>query len=482
MKKSILLLITTVIIIAVGCRKIELDGEKEIIIVTQPGSGSTTGQTIYLKGTITADTVLRSTNTYILQGPVVMDNNKTMTIEPGTVIKGAYSGSDVGFLVITRGSKINAQGTSEKPIVFTSASANPQSGDWGGIVICGKAAINTTLNGTPNLVNVEGLQGLTGTQGNAGSGDNNPVLNDNSGILSYVRIEYAGYAFQPDKELNSLTLAAVGNGTTIDHVQVSYAKDDAYEWFGGNVNVKYLIAYKTQDDDFDTDNGYSGNVQFGLVVRDSAIADISKSEAFESDNNSTGTTALPKTNAVFSNITAIGPRASLSNIGNSLYLAGAHIRRNSSISIFNSVIMGWPTGRLIDAGTGSATDLNINDSTLRIRYTTIAGNNQAVKYAPNGTPTGMTEAALLTWFTNSYFGNTVLTNVADAKLTRPFNYSDFDATPIAGSSGYAPILSVGNFTDSKVADAFFSKVPCRGAVFPAGEFSNWWKGWAKFNF
>jgi hypothetical protein len=146
-----------------------------------------------------------------------------------------------------------------------------------------------------------------------------PVSNDNSGTLQYVRIEYAGYAYQPDKEVNSLTMAAVGSGTTIDHVQVVYAKDDAYEWFGGTVNCKYLIALKTQDDDFDTDNGFSGKIQFGLILRDSVIADISNSEAFESDNNASGTTAAPKTTAIFSNITAIGPRATLNNIGSSLF-------------------------------------------------------------------------------------------------------------------------------------------------------------------
>ncbi|MEK7226679.1 MAG: hypothetical protein AAB221_13480, partial [Bacteroidota bacterium] len=182
------------------------------------------------------------------------------------------------------------------------------------------------------LYQVEGGIDNANGDGLAGSGDASvptPVSNDNSGTLQYVRIEWAGYAFQPDKEINSLTMAGVGSGTTIDHIEVTYAKDDAYEWFGGTVNCKYLIAYKTQDDDFDTDNGYSGKVQFGLILRDSLIADISNSEAFESDNNSTGTTAVPKTTAIFSNITAIGPRATLNNIGSALYRGGTHIRRNT---------------------------------------------------------------------------------------------------------------------------------------------------------
>src|SRR4030095_5299531 len=314
MKQFFFYLASITTLLTVGCRKIEMDGEKEIIIV--PGGGGGTGETLTIQGRINADTTFRKGNTYILQGLVYMVGNHTLTIEPGTVVKGSYSGSDVAALIITRGSKIMAQGNPNDPIVFTSASPNPQSGDWGGIIICGKAPINASFNGTSGLYQVEG--GVDNSQGDglAGSGDavaSQPVPTDNSGVISYVRIEYAGYAYQPDKEINSLTLAAVGSGTTIDHVEITYAKDDAIEWFGGTVNAKYLIAWKTQDDDFDTDNGFSGKVQFGLVMRDSLIADISTSEAFESDNNASGTTATPKTSAIFSNITAIGPRATLNN-------------------------------------------------------------------------------------------------------------------------------------------------------------------------
>lgn len=483
MKKALLSLTALAALVATSCRKIESDGEKEIVYVNNGGTGSgTTGSTIVLEGRISADTVLRKQNTYILKGLVYMVNDKTMTIEPGTTIKGSYNGSDVAALIITRGSKIVASGTADQPIVFTSASPNPQSGDWGGIIICGKAPINASYNGTEGLFEVEG--GVNNAQGDglAGSGDAKapaPVPADSSGALNYVRIEYAGYAFQPDKEINSLTLAAVGSKTVIDHVQTTYAKDDAVEFFGGNVNVKHLITWKTQDDDLDTDNGYSGKVQFALVIRDSSIADISKSEAFESDNNANGTTATPKTSAVFCNVTAIGPRATSSNLGNPLFLAGAQIRRNSSISIFNSVIMGWPIGILIDASKGTPTDLNIRDSSLRIRYTTLAGNGDAVKYSPSTTaPTGWTDADVNAWFTNPFFGNTILATTADAKLIQPFNYSAIDPTPFG--SGYQPIVSGGNFTDPKLNDPFFTQVTFRGAVAPAGNESTWWKGWSSF--
>lgn len=486
MKKSLFFLAVVGAVAFAGCRKIESDGQ--VIVVTQPGGGNSTGQTITLSGRINADTTLHKENTYVLKGLVYMVGNHTMTIEAGTVIKGSYSGSDVAALIITRGSKINAVGTPSDPIVFTSASPNPRSGDWGGIVLCGKANYNLSYNGIQGLFQVEGGIDNANGDGLAGSGDAvvpTPIPTDNSGTMRFVRIEYAGYAYQPDKEINSLTFACVGSGTTIDHIETVYAKDDAYEWFGGSVNCKYLIAYKTQDDDFDTDNGFSGKVQFGLVMRDSLIADVSTSEAFESDNNASGTSGTPKTSAIFCNITAIGPRATLNNIGNPLFRAGAQIRRNSALSIYNSIIMGWPQAILIDASTGIPTDNNIVDSSLRIRYTTLAGNNVNLKYAPGSPATGATDASILAWFTNPYFGNQILTNADDARLTLPFNYASPDPTPFgSGSNNQA---SNASFTDPKLQDAFFDVVPFRGAIAPslssAGTSdANWWKGWTKFNY
>ncbi|MGC4101432.1 hypothetical protein [Ferruginibacter sp.] len=489
MKKYILYLAALAGLAITSCRKIETDGEIQVVVVNGGGSGgTTTGQTIILQGRINADTMLRKANTYILKGLVYMVGNHTMTIEAGTTVKGSYSGSDVAALVITRGSKLVATGTATDPIVFTSAAPNPQSGDWGGIVLCGKAGYNLSYNGINGLYQVEGGIDNANGDGLAGSGDAvapTPVDNDSSGVLQYMRIEYAGYAYQPDKEINSLTLAAVGSRTVIDHIEVTYAKDDAYEWFGGSVNCKYLIAYKTQDDDFDTDNGFSGKVQFGLIMRDSLIADISTSEAFESDNNASGTTATPKTKAIFSNVTAIGPRATLTNVGNSLFRCAAQIRRNSAISIFNSIIIGWPQGLLIDASTGTPTDLNINDSSLRIRNVTFAGNNVNFKYSASGSaPTGATDASITTWFTNSYYNNDILTNVSDAKLIQPYNYAAPDPTPFGSpTAGNVKIISGGDFSDPKfTGDTFFDKTATfRGGIAPAGALSTWWKGWTKFN-
>ncbi len=476
MKKSIFLLLALATLVWSGCRKIETDGEIQVVVVG--GGGTNTGETITLQGRISKDTLLKKQNTYILKGLVYLVNNATLTIEPGTVIKGSYSGTDVAALVITRGAKIQANGTATDPIVFTSASPNPQSGDWGGIVICGKAPVNTSFNGVANTFQVEG--GIDNGNGDGLAGGTDAA--DNSGTLRYVRIEYAGYAFQPDKEINSLTMAAVGSGTTIENVQVSYAKDDAFEWFGGTVNCKFLVAYKTLDDDFDTDNGYTGKIQFGLVIRDSLRADISRSQAFESDNNPSGTAATPKTAPIFSNITAIGPRATLTNVGNTLYRGAAHIRRNSAMSLFNSIIIGWPLGIELDGTVGGSVALNVEDSSLRLRNITFAGNAVNTRFAGTPGATISSDAAFTTWMSNSFYNNDYLTNVSDARLVQPFNYAAPDPTPFAGNNGNARILTGGGFNDAKFnGDTFFDKtITFRGAIAPAGPLTSWWKGWTKF--
>jgi hypothetical protein len=483
MKKSILLAAAFVALIATSCRKIEMDGGTNVIQQpTTPGV-----QTIILKGRIDKDTVLREGNNYILSGIVYIVNNAKLTVQPGVTVKGDYVGANVAALVITRGAKIIADGTQEKPIVFTSNSPVPRSGDWGGIVICGKAQVNTAFTGTgggTGVLQVEGGIDNSFGDGLAGGGTA-PDNADNSGILRYVRIEYAGYAYQPDKEVNSLTMAAVGSGTIIDFVQVTYAKDDAFEWFGGTVNCKHLIAYKTQDDDFDSDNGYSGKVQFGIVLRDSTIADISRSEAFESDNDAGGSINSPQTKAVFSNLTLIGPRATLANNGNSLYLAAAHVRRNTGISIYNSVILGWPAGLLIDGRNGRAVQLNVMDSTVRFKNNVIAGcgpltGTDATSYNFVGaTGATWTVDSVRTFFSNTAFSNKVLANITDAKIIAPFSYSAPDFIPFGGSNGNQDILNGASFTDPSLTTGF-SLVKFRGACDAAGVDANWWKGWTRF--
>jgi hypothetical protein len=452
-----------------SCRKIEVDGGSSI---QQPGN--TTENTI-LEGRISENRTLSAKYTYKLRGLVYVTNGAILTIEPGTKIVGETG--QRGGLIITRSSKIIADGTADKPIVFTSESSNPQRGDWAGVVILGNAPTNASFNGQAGVGEIEGGVNNSDGLGLYGLGSSsNPA--DNSGILRYVRIEYAGYAFLPDKEINGLTIGGVGSNTIIDNVQVSYANDDSFEFFGGTVNCKHLISYRTLDDDFDTDNGYSGKVQFGIVLRDSSVADISGSEAFESDNDANGSSLTPQTSAVFSNMTILGPKAALNNIGHNKFLAAAQIRRNSSMSIFNSLLMGWgPQGLYIDAAKGVPTDNNIFRATptLFVQNTIIAGCPVPIKYAPSSTtPTGKTDADIIAWFNTASYGNSILTNNTDVGLTAPFNYANPDFNPTTSS----PAASGANFTSAKLSSgAFFTSVSYKGAC-AVGD--TWWKGWTKY--
>jgi hypothetical protein len=470
MKKIILFSGVLALFIA-SCRKIEVDGEGK----TGTGTGSTSNEVI-LEGKITSNMTLDdATKKYILRGLVYVTNGATLTVAPGITVYGELASK--GALVITRGSKIMAEGTKDKPIVFTSEAteSNRRSGDWGGIVLLGKASTNASYNNQPGIGAVEGGVNTSEGLGLFGGGAT-PDDDDNSGVLKYVRIEYAGFAYLPDNELNSLTLGGVGRGTTIDYVQTTYALDDAVECFGGTVNIKHFITYKTLDDDFDTDNGFSGKVQFGIVLRDSARADISKVEGWESDNDANGSSLTPQTGAVYSNMTVIGPRATTSNVGNSLFLAGAQIRRNSSISIFNSVIMGWPKGILIDDSKGTATSNNITNSKLVIKNTSISGCAEPLAYA-KGSSVDWGLTAVQNWFNDAANNNNIYSNNSDLNLAAPFNYTSPDFTPQTGS----PLTASGaaDFSDAKLASGF-TQVAYRGAVGPTGEDANWWKGWTVF--
>jgi hypothetical protein len=304
--------------------------------------------------TITTNTTWTADRKYLLKGNIYVQAPAELTIEPGTIVFGDKITK--GALIISRGAKIHATGTETKPIVFTSN--GPKSfrttGDWGGVVILGKAQNNQSADQA-----IEGISAPTGDNGKYGGS----TQDDNSGELQYVRIEFAGIALSTDNELNGLTLGSVGSATKIDHVQVSYSGDDSFEWFGGTVNGKYLIAYRGYDDDFDTDFGYSGFNQFLVSFRDPNFADKSGSNGFESDNDGQGDGKTPQTSATFANVTFFGPYmyASLSSgalnagIVNSFYKRGAHIRRNSALKIYNTVFAGSNNdGIFFDQTSGSA--------------------------------------------------------------------------------------------------------------------------------
>ncbi len=360
-------------------------------------------------GDITSDVTLQAGKVYYLDGWVYVKDGATLTIEPGTVIRG--SKENKGALIVEKGAMIMAEGTADHPIVFTS-NQNPGSrsyGDWGGVIILGEALVNKV---DPII---EG--GPTSTYG----GDDDA---DNSGVLKYVRIEFAGIAFQPDKEINGLTLGGVGSSTVIDNVQVSYSGDDSYEWFGGAVNCRHLIAFRGWDDDFDTDYGYRGMVQFAVSLRDPDIADPgSGSNGFESDNDATGTTDTPLTAPVFSNVSMFGPLVTPSTTVNANYKRAMHLRRNTSISIYNALFGGYLTGLFID---GTAAQDNASEGRLNVRNVFLAGctNNYAATF----------DSAYLLNPENSIL---LLASNDDLQITDPFNLEVPDFLPSGGS----PVLT-----------------------------------------
>lgn len=408
---------------------------------------------------ITGTRSLVKDSVYILQGQINVSG--TINIAAGTVIKGDKLTK--GTLVVLPGGKINALGTAAMPIVFTSRQGVGlrAAGDWGGLVVCGKATCNQTT------AKVEGLSREVIYSG--GSDDA-----DNSGTLQYVRIEFAGIALQPDKEINGLTLCAVGSGTTIDHIQVSFSGDDSFEWFGGTANAKHLVAYCGLDDDYDTDYGFRGKVQYGLGVRNARVADVSASNGFESDNDGSGSTATPKTAPIFSNFTMIGAydTTSTSNVSAS-YGAGAHIRRNSALSVFNSVFAGWNTaGILID---GTTTAANLTGGTSAIKNCVVSGTKvsaDAIKGA------GITTQAALDIFNTNGNANSLLAQNTTVKIKSSF-YKPTSTTQaftfIPGSGSV--LLSAASYTDAKLASFFETTQTTIGAF---GS-TDWTAGWCNFD-
>jgi PKD repeat protein len=327
-----------------------------------------------------------------LQNKIYVKNNATLTIAPGTIIRGDKLTQ--ATLIITRGAKLIADGTASNPIVFTSNEAvgSRNEGDWGGVVMLGLAKNNQP----GGVANIEGIVPTTDTQ----FGGNFDT--DNSGIVRYVRIEFAGIALEPNKEVNGITFGSVGSGTIVDNVQVSFSGDDSFEWFGGTVNCKHLIAYRGLDDDFDTDFGYRGKVQFFLSIRDKDLFDApGDSNCFESDNDAAGSTAQPKTAPIFSNGTIVGPKGNgtIALPVGEKFEKSFRLRRNTATSVFNTLTTGWEKGLSIE---GTPVVNNVNGDTL------VFAHNNTVNYANNtntifnpGTSGGAASNAA---FYNSFWG------------------------------------------------------------------------------
>lgn len=413
-------------------------------------------QLVELKDSITADLKLDSTKQYLLKGFFKVKSGAKITIPAGTVIYGDKDSK--GSLIIERGAKIYANGTAANPIVFTSSQApgSRATGDWGGILIAGNASINV-----PGGVGT--FEGGVGVQYGGGASPND---DDSSGVLRYVRLEYSGIPFVPNSEINGLTSGGVGRKTVYEYIMITENGDDSFEWFGGAVNGKYLISNKPVDDDFDTDFGFRGKLQYVIALRNPSVADVSGSHAMEADNDGSGTLNTPRSNPTISNATFVGPMQTTSATGyNPNYKRTGHWRRSTQYGLHNSVVLGWPVGIYID---GKNTTTAAQGDTLTLRNTVMAGNKkQYDTTSSNGT------FDIAAWATDAAKGNTFLGEPADAMLEDPFNQNAPNFLPKVGS----PALTGSSFAHPRVADSYFTATTFRGAMGA----TDWTKGWAVWN-
>ena len=433
-----------------------------IFVLIHFGNAQSKDSTTLNGASLTGTVTLNGNTTYIMKGFNRVRSGAVLVVEPGALIIGDKP--TTGTLIVERGGKIYANGTAEKPITFTSrfpaGSRNP--GDWGGVIILGRAGINTVTG-----IDSAQIEGLPAGQETWFGG--NPIVNDDSsGVLRYVRIEFAGVPLTPGNEINGLTCGGVGSKTVIDYVQVSYSGDDAIEFFGGTVNVKHFIGFGSIDDDLDCDNGFRGTIQFALVVRDSTKSDVSASHSFEIDNNANSPSNFnsPRTAVVFSNITAVGPNV----YGNPQFLRNGHLRRNMLACIYNSIVMAYPVGFRFDgSGVGNAAAAD----TIQLRNIIFAGHQKIAD------STG-TSFSPTTWLQTASFQNRIYPNNNDVMLNSPFSIYPLPPLPANNidywmPSAGSPALTGSNFSNPKLAG--FEVTTYVGAF----GITNWTQTWANFN-
>ena len=454
------------------------------VSVTTRAAGTVAG---VIAGNITANRTLFADTAYTLLGFIQVTNGATLTIQPGTRIRGDTAAANVGSsLFITKGAKIDAQGTAANPIVFTSARAagSRQPGDWGGVIIIGNGIINKTGN-----VTIEGTGVGANNPAQIYSGGTNNA--DNSGIMRYVRIEFAGYATAPNQELNSLTLAAVGSGTTIEYVQTLAGLDDSFEWFGGAVDGKYLVSYESGDDHFDISEGYVGRLQYLIAMqtriippRAAAGSPSSDPQGIENDGCDgaaciAGQLSTPLTIPVMANFTMIGTGTTN---GVTLPAAGGRgmmLRRGTGGFYVNGIVARFPV-----AG------VSLRDTTTFQRATAGEFVLSNILFAENGamfdpqTSSGGVISATRQYTVDSTANNLRTTAGAASALftsvtgTLPASGALFDWAPPAGSVAATGGLAAFTGPLQTRAGTTVTGTAFRGAADPAGP--KWWSGWTAY--
>jgi len=422
-----------------------------------------------LQGNITADKTLDASKNYFLKGQVYVKNSATLTIPAGITVFAQVNdlAANKSVLVITRGSKLNINGTVDQPVVFTSAAATKKQGDWGAIVILGNAPTN--LVGTTGTV--AGLPVSNDTQYGG------TVSNENSGSITYLRLEYCGGINPPAEDewivdkASGLSLEGVGSGTKVDNVMVKYSNDDSFQFVGGTVNATHLISYNCGDDDFDFDLGYQGNLQFLIGYRTHASSQTLRANGFESYNDQYPSTRTPLTRPVVSNMTIIGPQgidATKTNINQGVYM-----RKGTRLAVRNSVVAEYSEGAFMVCPRTRPVILADDDAEFRSNL--VQADTLARTFSWDQDVKGVFPDPELTVFeTNAVNKNTVITASTDFKLKAMYNSTAPDLTPGDGS----PALTGADFTGVDFSNAFFTNVAYRGAIGT----SNWaapnnWADW-----
>jgi hypothetical protein len=439
-----------------------------------------------LNTNITANRTLFADTVYTLQGFIQVSNNAILTIQPGTRILGDYA-TEGSSLFITRGARIDAQGTAANPIVFTSSRAvgQRQPGDWGGVIIIGNGIINKT-----GTITIEGTGNSAQNPAQTYSGGTSNA--DNSGIMRYVRIEFAGYATAPNQELNTLTLAGVGSGTRLEFLQASAGLDDHFEFFGGAVDGKNWVSYDAGDDHFDMSEGYVGRLQFligyqsriipprtGAVGLPSNDPQGIENDGCDGAGCTAGQNSTPLTIPVVANFTLVGV-----GTANGVTLPanggrGMMLRRGTGGYYVNGVVASWPRAAI-----------SFRDTTTFIRQTEGNFEVKNILMASNGAvfdPQLFTAGVISSTrqYTTDTTANALFTTTGTtASLFTTFptglptNGASFDWAPPAGSPAASGGLAT--FTGSLLtrAGTAVTGTAYRGAADPAG--TKWWQGWTSY--
>ncbi len=410
--------------VLVGCGE---DDDPEPVEIVEESIVVDGREVVVLQGKLTEDKTLSSDYDYLLRGAVFVEDGATLTVEPGVTIYGEQAQN--GTLIVAQGGKIMAEGTADAPIVMTSDVEIGQRarGQWGGLIINGRAPSN---------------QGITAGEGDTGDfGGNNPA--DSSGVLRYVRVEYAGIEFSPDNELNGIAFQGVGSGTVVEYVQVHMNQDDGIEMFGGTVNLKYALVTGARDDSFDWTDGWTGKGQFWVAQQYGDDAD----NGFENDNSSKDNEATPRSAPTIFNVTLVGdPAGPESDNGMLIREGAAGMYANFIVTGFNKVGL--------DVNNESS-HKQADDGKLVVKNSIFFENGKA-NFGDEKDDDGFDEAA---WAKG--LGN----KENDPNLEDPFNKDNPDFRPGSGASSMSP---------AKPTDGYFDQVDFIGGVNPN---SDWTKGW-----